>query len=262
MFQLDQAIEDWRRACGSGEAVSDSASMELESHLRDSIDRLCESGLCEEEAFLVACHRLGKPAQIHDEYSKVHRRHIWLSRTILMLGGYLTISLILKFIAVEQATVGLVGLLLGWDTTGVPLSRLLYGDALHHHWSALLGAAVGLMGLGVMVWLLVSFSRGPGHKNSKSDNSIQDRLFRFFDKAPPSIGKLVVGWAVFYAVLSFALVILNVVLGKFLSPSEIGSYRVSSTIYNHGNHFITIIVLLLLTVLLCRRYRNLNALPE
>ncbi len=160
MFHLDQAIEDWRRNCGSGEAVSDSAAMELESHLRDSIDHLCKRGLDEEEAFLVACHRLGEPAQIHDEYSKVHRRQIWLSRTILMLGGYLTISLILKCIALEQAAVGLVGLLLGWDSTGVALS--FYGDHCHHHWSAIIGATAGMIGLGVMVWLLISFSRGPG----------------------------------------------------------------------------------------------------
>jgi hypothetical protein len=258
MFQLDQAIEEWKRVYGSNEAVSESAAKELESHLLDSIDRLCEGGLSKEEAFMVASHRLGKPAHLHAEYSKVHRSHIWLSRTILMLSGYLVISLILKFVAFDQAAAGLIGLMLGWDTTGIPISTVIFNQHFHHHWSALFAAAAGLIGMGVMVWLVMLFSRGPERTTLKLNRVFENKLFGSSGKAPRSFGWLVFWWAVLYAVLTVGKMLLTVASVRYCPPNEYAMYATSLTVYNHGYHFITIIVLLMVTAVLHRRYRNLS----
>ena len=261
MFQLDQAIGEWRRDCCQGGAISESSAVELEDHLRDSIERLCGSGLSEEEAFLVACHRLGKPSQLQSEFSKVHQGRIWLSRVILMLGGYLAISLLLKLIAFDQAALGFVGMLFDWDSTGVPISTTLFSEHFQHHWSALLAATAGLLGLGLMVWLLISFSRGPGRTVLKSSPELEGQLFGYFNQAPGSIGKLITCWGVLYLALSAGQMILSVASARLFTAQDYGTYMASLSIYSHGNHFITVIVLLVLTALLCRRYRRLSSLP-
>lgn len=60
-FDLATSLAAWRRSL-TGLAPDDIA--ELESHLLDSMGELQKSGLSEEEAFLIARRRLGKPEEI------------------------------------------------------------------------------------------------------------------------------------------------------------------------------------------------------
>lgn len=252
MFQLEQAVNDWKQALTQGEAVSNNASEKLETHLRDSIDQLKATSLSEEEAFIVALHRIGSPAVLDDEYGKVHQPHVWLGRTILMLCRYLLISLFLKFIAFDQTTAGVIGLAFGWETMGI--NSTLTG--LPHHWSAMLSAVIGLIGVGIMIWALLSLARGPGQSFLKGSRT-EDRFFASTDRAPRSVGKWIGWWIALYASLSIAQFTLNAMTTQHLSATGYGLYARALNIYNIGTHSITVIALLILTGFLCRQYQKL-----
>jgi len=69
MFNLDQAIANWRRqmlACGFKPVDVD----ELESHLRDDLKAQVRSGANEERAFDLAIQRLGAPVELKREFAK------------------------------------------------------------------------------------------------------------------------------------------------------------------------------------------------
>lgn len=70
MFDLEKAIKSWRRKLRSSPAFEDGDVVELESHLRDEIDRLRGEGLSDEEAFQRASEEIGEPDSIGDEMYK------------------------------------------------------------------------------------------------------------------------------------------------------------------------------------------------
>jgi hypothetical protein len=68
MSELDTRIVQWReQLLQNGSFYADEVE-ELESHLRESIDRLVAAGLSEDEAFLVATHRLGSRKELKMAY--------------------------------------------------------------------------------------------------------------------------------------------------------------------------------------------------
>jgi len=74
--------------------LGDSDAAELESHLADAVEDLRNSGLSEEEAFLVATRRLGQTDELSLEYQKVNpvlvTERIW---AYMLLGFSLLTSL-------------------------------------------------------------------------------------------------------------------------------------------------------------------------
>src|SRR5689334_16933731 len=70
MFNLDEAIANWRRqmlACGFS-SVED--LQELESHLRDDVAAQVRTGMNVEQAYELAVARLGAPADLKKEFAK------------------------------------------------------------------------------------------------------------------------------------------------------------------------------------------------
>ena len=51
MFDLEEAIKNWRKGLNANEALEDGDKEELESHLRDKIEFLVLQGSSEKEAF-------------------------------------------------------------------------------------------------------------------------------------------------------------------------------------------------------------------
>jgi putative ABC transport system permease protein len=70
MFDMEKEIKKWRKSLLKSEAMEDGYIAELESHLRDEIERLKESGLNEAEALERAVERVGTPDSISAEYFK------------------------------------------------------------------------------------------------------------------------------------------------------------------------------------------------
>lgn len=71
MFDLEKAISTWRKSLSTNRTFLSGDVEELESHLRDHVERLVASGQTEEDAFNAAVRRLGSTGSIESEYRKV-----------------------------------------------------------------------------------------------------------------------------------------------------------------------------------------------
>lgn len=76
MFDLENAIKKWRKDLYKFEAFEDGYVDELESHLRDEIDRLVESGTDPKEAFEEAVLKIGSPESMGAEFHKTHTERL------------------------------------------------------------------------------------------------------------------------------------------------------------------------------------------
>ncbi|MFC2168046.1 ABC transporter permease [Acidobacteriota bacterium] len=74
MFELERAIQQWKKALWKNEAMEDGAITEMESHLRDEIDSLYTQGWNVESAFKRAVDMIGNIQPIGGEYHKINTR--------------------------------------------------------------------------------------------------------------------------------------------------------------------------------------------
>jgi hypothetical protein len=90
MFDLNKAISSWRMGLSERQTCAKSDIDELESHLREEIDSLTASKLSQQEAFLVATHRLGDPDSLATEFAKVNTSILWRKRLFWAGAGILS----------------------------------------------------------------------------------------------------------------------------------------------------------------------------
>ncbi|MHC5179262.1 MAG: permease prefix domain 1-containing protein, partial [Planctomycetota bacterium] len=94
MFELEQAIKNWRNGLLQNQNVLESDANELESHLRDEVDSLMLAGLNAEEAFMVSSHRIGDEEAVGQEFAKVNPSLAWRRRAFWMFFGILASMLV------------------------------------------------------------------------------------------------------------------------------------------------------------------------
>jgi hypothetical protein len=70
MFDLEQAIADWRRRMLAAGIKAPALMDELESHLREEIQQQVRSGAGPEQAFEIAVQRVGRPTALREEFAK------------------------------------------------------------------------------------------------------------------------------------------------------------------------------------------------
>ena len=70
MFDLENAIQNWRRKLRSNPSFEDGDIAELESHLREEIDRLTSESYTEEQAFYEAVEVIGSTEKLAKELKK------------------------------------------------------------------------------------------------------------------------------------------------------------------------------------------------
>ncbi len=71
MFNLEQAIPEWRRQMLAAGIKTPVPLEELESHLRDEIERQMKSGLSAQQAFGIAMKKIGQARELKREFKKV-----------------------------------------------------------------------------------------------------------------------------------------------------------------------------------------------
>jgi len=71
MFNLNQAISEWRRQTAAGGIKAPDVLDELESHLRDAVAERMRSGLTGEQAFEAAAQQMGHGSVSENEFEKV-----------------------------------------------------------------------------------------------------------------------------------------------------------------------------------------------
>jgi hypothetical protein len=94
MFTVEQAVENWKNELRQKQTVMESDIEELESHLRDEMERLKSLGLSEQEAFLIAVRRIGDTTQMAAEFAKVNTAAIWKTRFLWMVVGILMLRIL------------------------------------------------------------------------------------------------------------------------------------------------------------------------
>ncbi len=130
MFELGNAILQWRKSFQQNCSLSEDRIDELESHLRDSISELNRKGLSEEESFVVAMKRLGYAQNLDAEFQKNNLLGVNQDRLAWMLLGYLGVTIcgILSSAIVSSLSTGMAYAGAGATATGavVTLSQILF----------------------------------------------------------------------------------------------------------------------------------------
>jgi hypothetical protein len=93
-FDLNLAIRRWREDLAHSSAFRNENLNELESHLRDSVDRLRTRELSDEEVFLIATRRVGNTQRLEQEFGKVNSAGVWFDRFLWVLVAVQIWSLI------------------------------------------------------------------------------------------------------------------------------------------------------------------------
>jgi hypothetical protein len=70
MFNLDQAMTEWRRQMSAGGIKAPSVLDELESHVREDVERQMRSGTNVENAFEAAVRKIGPASALKNEFKK------------------------------------------------------------------------------------------------------------------------------------------------------------------------------------------------
>ena len=70
MFDLEKSIKKWRKTLRKNEVIEDGYVAELESHLRDEVERQINLGMGAKDAFETACRIIGSSDDIGTEYHK------------------------------------------------------------------------------------------------------------------------------------------------------------------------------------------------
>ncbi len=73
MFNLEQSIADWRRQMLAAGIQTPVPLEELESHLRDEIERQTKSGSSAQKAFDAAMQQIGQAHALENEFKKIGR---------------------------------------------------------------------------------------------------------------------------------------------------------------------------------------------
>ena len=88
MFDLDQAIAEWRTQMAAGGVKATEMLDELESHLRDEIEQQELAGANRKQAFEIAVQQIGQAAALKEEFAKVGTRtRTRVKNAVLELAG-------------------------------------------------------------------------------------------------------------------------------------------------------------------------------
>lgn len=89
MFNLEQSITEWQRQMLSAGIKTPVPLEELESHLREEIDRQVKLGSGEQEAFNFSAQQMGRPGILNREFKKSERAS--MTKKLIMLSGILVV---------------------------------------------------------------------------------------------------------------------------------------------------------------------------
>ncbi len=138
MFQLEQHLQEWTKRFGPTTSMRDCDIEELAQHVRDSIASLTAKGLDDEEAFLVATHRIGPACALEEEFAKVNSGRIKVYQLFWMVSGVLLFEMCRFFIGAATSFGGILAASAGGNGSVIGYSSV---------------AITTLLWLGVAIWL-------------------------------------------------------------------------------------------------------------
>ncbi|MFZ0827446.1 MAG: hypothetical protein WAO02_08475 [Verrucomicrobiia bacterium] len=96
MFNFEQSIAAWRRQMLAAGIQTPVPLEELESHLREDVDRQMRSGLGVQRAFEIAVQRLGQAGMLRDEFQKARRKQ--MQRALIISTGMIGVLVGMAFV--------------------------------------------------------------------------------------------------------------------------------------------------------------------
>jgi hypothetical protein len=85
MFNLEQAISEWRQEMLAAGIKTPVPLEELEAHLREDIEQQMKSSLDAQAAFEISIRQIGQPERLKREFRKSERT--FMKRTLIILLG-------------------------------------------------------------------------------------------------------------------------------------------------------------------------------
>lgn len=123
MFDLEQEIGVWREGLLENASIDSDRLRELESHLREDIDRRITKGAQPAEAFVEARNQLGQSIELGSEYAKVHApkffwgKNPYFSAALLVTPAFLAWSFAVQFLVPKSRVI--------WSESGIDSPHLL-----------------------------------------------------------------------------------------------------------------------------------------
>jgi hypothetical protein len=134
MFDLERTIAQWRRQMLAAGIKTPVPLEELESHLREEIERQTKSGVNEQTAFEMAAQQIGQPKTLNCEFKKSERTFMKRAKFVLVgiFGVLLGAAFVLPALAWyrDHGTMArdpMEGFLIGVTIVVVSLSTAIYG---------------------------------------------------------------------------------------------------------------------------------------
>jgi leader peptidase (prepilin peptidase)/N-methyltransferase len=97
MFDLEQAIAEWREQMLAAGVKTPVPLVELESHLRDDIEAKIQSGLTAQKAFDAAALQIGRGHLLEDEFAKndglrqlLKSKLVWTATALVLLSSWIS----------------------------------------------------------------------------------------------------------------------------------------------------------------------------
>jgi hypothetical protein len=130
MFNLDHAIADWRRIMAAAGIQSPDVLDELESHLREDIERRVKAGADAAEVFRIAAAQIGQPHMLQAEFARSQNKERQYMKRKLMIGA------------------GIIGILIGMAFVMPAVAQYRHEGVMKNEepWLFLLGGMLTLAG--------------------------------------------------------------------------------------------------------------------
>jgi len=89
MFDLEQAVAEWRRRMLAAGITAPEPLDELEHHLREEVEKQIQSGTGAQRAFEAAAERIGQPSALGAEFNKASGARRAVRKLMLLFCGVL-----------------------------------------------------------------------------------------------------------------------------------------------------------------------------
>ena len=193
MFNLDYAITEWRRQMSAGGIKTPSVLDELESHLREDVERQIRSGTDAEKAFASAVKKIGPASALKKEFRKnrsapaLEKLMLAIAVVVAAFGVFLTTAtMILCYQTLAERVTGFLALgfillvIFGWSRV-VPLLPVISNKRKR--------VAIGLVCMAAGWGICVLFVQVIVHRFERPDHMIP--VIAFFGVLPIAIGAVI-----------------------------------------------------------------------
>lgn len=208
-FNLTRSLAHWRDELSATDTLGAQDIAELETHMSASISDLMSKGLTEEEAFIVSQKRLGAITTLASEYGKTNGNIAWQKRLFWMIAGVVLLGIVSSLSNLASKASIFAGLQFSKNTSAIG-------------WTGqIVSSLVFVWG----IWRVLQFSKKPS----------QVTLTKQFRLRPISLTAIAIFSYLLFQIVPY---LMQMLLARYLGPTEYGQISVTSNFYGLVFHFL------------------------